>query len=480
MFVMKRVFPFIASALFAGAALCDDVSLADFKPAGDGKTLDTAALQAAIDACHASGGGEVAFPKKSAAYLTGTLHLKSGVTLNIPANVKILGVADISKYNKGPNASLIYAEGAENVGIRGGGTIDGGGGSFTVKDYAANRPRLVMFADCKNVRVENVLLTQPAFWTLYAYHCDGVVFKGLRIFSHANFNNDGIDIESCNVLVSDCVIDSDDDAICLKNVKAGYVMENVAIINCIVKSNCNFIKFGTASAGDVKNVAISNCVLSRASVSNFRKWEGMVWGVEGVTGIAGIAIESVDGGKVERVNISNIAMSGVQTPVFIRVGARRNPEAKGAIRDVVISGVTARSESFVASSLTASTGRTLENIVLRDCVFELKGGVKADEIKPVDGESAAASRYPENRMFRQPLPAYAFYMRNAANITFDNVQMRLHGAPEYRPAIMAERINRLRILNCLYEFQPSSIDGIYFENCKDAEALNCAKTFPKP
>ena len=101
--------------------------------------------------------------------------------------------------------------------------------------------------------------------------------RGIRIYSHTNWNNDGIDIDGKNVVVSDCVIDCDDDAVCLKSDDDKFVVENVAITNCVIASNCNPIKFGTASRAGFKNVTISNCIIRAASESNIRNWNTVPW-----------------------------------------------------------------------------------------------------------------------------------------------------------------------------------------------------------
>ena len=103
------------------------------------------------------------------------------------------------------------------------------------------------------MRVEGVTLTNPASWTCYFKECDGVLARKVTIFSHANYNNDGFDIDSKNVLIEDCTVDSDDDAICPKSDNPNFVPENIEVRNCRLASNCNFIKFGTSSRGGFRN-----------------------------------------------------------------------------------------------------------------------------------------------------------------------------------------------------------------------------------
>ena len=154
------------------------------------------------------------------------------------------------------------------------------------------------------------------------------------------------------MVVSDCIIDCDDDAVCLKSDDDKFVVENVSITNCIIASNCNPIKFGTASRAGFKNIAISNCIIRAASESNIRNWNSLSWMerycvAKPITGLAGIALEAVDGGFLENVTISNIVMTDIQTPIFIRAGHRNKDDKRSFIKNVVIRGITATAQSQI-------------------------------------------------------------------------------------------------------------------------------------
>ena len=133
------------------------------------------------------------------------------------------------------------------------------------------RPKIIYFMSCNNVRVQDVTLRNSAYWTQDYEKCDGVIVRGVKVYCHSNWNNDGIDIDSRNVVVSDCLIDCDDDALCLKS-DTDTPCENVTVTNCVLKSNCNAIKFGTSSYSGFKNVTITNCVIDRASEDHIRQW----------------------------------------------------------------------------------------------------------------------------------------------------------------------------------------------------------------
>jgi polygalacturonase len=289
------------------------------------------------------------------------------------------------------------------------------------------------------VRVEGVQLASPAAWTCYFKECDGVVARDVTIHGHANFNNDGFDIDSKNVLIEDCTVDSDDDAICLKSDNPDFVCENVEVRNCRLSSNCNFIKFGTASRGGFRNCHIHHCTLLASETSRLRKWIGLPGVTDTCTGLAGIALEMVDGGVMENVHVHDIMMlHGVQTPILVRLARRRTHKsgAKSFLRDVLIENVTSKSSaSIIASSITGVPGLRPQNIVLRNLDLVFPGGGTTDMASSVPDERERS--FPMPTMFRAALPAYGLYVRHADGVRLENVKMRLApGAADARPALV--------------------------------------------
>lgn len=313
---------------------------------------------------------------------------------------------------------------------------------------------MLLVKDSNNFSVENIRMQNSAFWTFRIFRSECVFVRGIRIYSHTNWNNDGIDIDGKNVVVSDCVIDCDDDAVCLKSDDDKFVVENVAITNCVIASNCNPIKFGTASRAGFKNVTISNCIIRAASESNIRNWNTVPWMkkfcvAKPITGISGIALEAVDGGFLENVTISNIVMTDIQTPIFIRVGHRNKDERRGFVKNVVIRGITATAQSQISSSITGVEGGRVENVSISDCVFNLlDGGPSSDGTEKVPEEVGS---YPENRMFRTCLPSYGMYVRHADNITLRNIQFLTSPGKPSRPSVVSDDVSGLRIIDCVYE-----------------------------
>lgn len=434
----------------------------------DGKTLTTEALQKAIDECAAKGGGVVSLP--TGYYLTGTITLHKGVVLNLEKGAVLCGSKDIAHYPaKGRRKALVFAENTEQIGISGEGKIDGNGAAFNQGNDAPDRPTLVLFLDCKQVNVKGVRMVGSGFWTFRLVRCDGVDIRNVHVEGHANWNNDGFDIESRNVTIADCTFDTDDDAICFKSEDPNYVVEHVTVTNCKLASNCNFIKFGTASAGGFRNIQVTNCTIAKCSKSLLRDWPKRVPGVSNpITGIAGIALEVVDGGFMEDIRIADIVMQDVQTPIFIRLGSRKVSD-NSYLKNILIENITAESVSYVANSITGVPGLRVENVTIRNATFKLKAGGKvADTLVEIP---EAEKAYPENRMFGVMLPAYGFYIRHADKITLDNVHLSYIGGEEERHAVVTDDVVGLHISSNSTLQQPGGGTTLYnFKNSQEVEA----------
>ena len=475
--IKKILFLFASTAFLQLPVVADDIVISEkHNVISDGTTLNTEALQKVIDDCSQQGGGTITFPKGE--YLTGTIILKKGVTLHLEKDAVIAGSKQMTDYpDVGRRKSLIFAEFADDIAIKGEGLIDGNGSSWVLGNNASNRPCLINFFDCKNVAVTGVKMKNAGFWTFRFVRCDGVMIRRVHVEGHANWNNDGFDIESRNVIIADCVLDNDDDAICFKSEDPNFVVENVIVENCIISSNCNFIKFGTASAGGFRNVIVRNCTLHKCSQSLFQFWErrGLPGGVPGVTnpitGIGGIALEVVDGGFMDNIHISDIRMEDVQTPIFIRLGRRRISD-NSWLKDIIIENITATSVSFIASSITGVPDLRVENVTLRNIELKLKGGGKASDTS-LDVQEAEKA-YPENRMFGVMLPAYGFYLRHADNIRFDNVHLSFFGAPEERHVFVADDVTDLEIKNSILQPPVGNKSVIYLNSCNNIRLINNA------
>lgn len=465
---MLKKLPAAVVAVLIGASCVDAKDILLSEAVSDEKTNNFEVIQNAIDQCSKSGGGEVVFPNNGGVYLSGgPIRLKDGVTLRIPKGATLKAIA-----SECTTKGFIHAKNAKDIGLTGGGTIDGSGGDYIVKDAAPKRCNLVLLENSKNIRITDIVLYNGATWTLNLKQCDTVFISGIHINSHENFNNDGIDIDAKNVVITNSIIDCDDDAICFKSHSRDYIVENVAVSNCIISSNCSFIKFGTATFGGFKNITVANCALKKCSASKLRNWHKHLnkFGVTDLaTGIGGISLEAVDGGFADQTTISNLVMTDVQTPIFIRVGHRNKDEQKSYIKNVIISNITATSASWITNSITCVDGHTLKNITLRDCYFNLKACTDdksaLNSLKVEVPEKVAT--YPENRMFGTLLPSYGFFLRRVCNLTLDNVQMSYFGGNELRPVIYGEKVSGLRVMNCIWQKPFGSAESVIL---KDSEA----------
>ena len=393
-------------------------------------------IQSAVDAVMTRGGGTVVVPVGD--HETGTVRIGSNVTIVLSPGARVLAKRDPSAYLPGQATAVFCVQNASNVVIRGAGTVDGRGGSFGFANTfePEGRPRLLYFYRCRDVRVEDVTLKDPAFWTAYFNECDGVIVRRVTVRSHANFNNDGLDFQAKNVLVEDCDIVSDDDGIVFKSENADFAIENVEVRRCRISTNCNAFKFGTASLGAMRKIRIHDCEIFPRHESLMWDWTTRVPGCRTYDcGISAFALEVVDGGQMEDVRISDVKFDGVMSPFFVRLG-RRTPARAGRetfLRNVLIERVSGRAVSRLASSVTGVPGLRPSNIVFRDISLSLPGG--GTEAEARDEIPEYAEKYPECYMFDwKALPAYGFFVRHADGVAFENVRFHLRNddaRPDY-------------------------------------------------
>ena len=424
----------------------------DFGALNDGRTLNTKAIQSAIDACADSGGGTVYFP--AGRYVSGTLHLKSHVGLHLESGAVLEGSKNLNDYpititkirsytDNYTNKSLIYAEDLTNISITGKGTIDGNGAFFKVermdnddklrsKDnwhYYKSRPFMIRMVNCENILLRDVKIINSPMWVQHYLACRKVNIDGIEVISHVNDNNDGIDIDGCeNVRISNCYIDSGDDAIVLKST-LDKSCKDVVITNCILKSDCNAFKLGTETNGGFKNIILNNCTIKD-------------------TRLAGIALEIVDGGTMDGVNVSNVVMNGVGTAIFLRLGDRARPYGDnqtkigmGQLSNVIISNIQAKNVGNVGCVIAGLQDHPVKDITLENIRITYEGGGTKELIDRKIEELPDA--YPEYRMFGM-LPAYGFYVRHAQNIEFRSIELDFM-EPEARPAMLFEDVGKLEL-----------------------------------
>ena len=402
---------------------------------GEGQTLDTCAMQAAIDACARLGGGTVLVP--AGQYLVGTLFLRDRVTLHLEAGATLLGSQDPADYPVTYNrwegmeqltyAPLIAGNGLENIAISGRGTIDGQGEfwwqAFNDKTLTSPRPRLIGFTDCHNVLIEGITLTNSPAWTVNPVRCENVNIRGLTIINPPNSpNTDGINPDSCRgVRISDCYISVGDDCI---TIKSGTQHElpirrppcrDITITNCVLERGHGGIVIGSEMSGGVRNVVISNCVFIGTD--------------------RGIRLKSRRGrgGIVEDVSITNIIMDGVLCPFTMNLyyhcgGAQgdktvadKNPlpidSGTPVFRRIHISHVTAVDVKLAAGFLYGLAEMPLKDISFSDISVSLSEGAKPD--------------YPEMADDIPSMSQAGFFVRNANRIRFERVDVTGQISPAF-------------------------------------------------
>lgn len=436
-------------------------NICEYGALGDGKSMNTEAIQRAVDACRKEGGGTVYFP--AGTYLTGSIRLKSNVTLYLDAGAVLQGSGRLEDYHL---RHLLYAENEENIAVTGDGCIDGQGTAFwepghelrpeniwrkgwgeVTHYYSKTLPRperLIRFSGCKKVRVENVELRNSPSWTLHLLACEDVAVQGIRITNPLGGpNTDGIDIDgSQNVLVSDCRIITGDDAIVIKNTGIdGWKkpVRNVTVTNCILTTPCNAFKIGTETQADIENVVFSNSVVySDSSRDCYDR------------AISGISIEMVDGANLSGVLVSGILIRNARSPIFIRLGNRGRGQAvpkAGTLRDVAISSVQAFG-AILPCIISGIEEASIERVSLSNIQMCFAGGGNAvptpEEIPDLPAE------YPEAVMFGRWLPSYGLFCRRVKELSLQNIHIRLEGE-DSRKAVRLEQTEKVSMTQCIVD-----------------------------
>lgn len=435
----------------------------------DGITLNTSAIQSAIDTAATHGGGTVVIPPGR--FLSGTLVLKDHVTLRVEAGAVLLGSTDMRDYPEHIglidmipgvkfSAPLIYAENASFVGIEGHGIIDGQGTRLNFPPLPASnlRPGLIRFNKCRFITLQDIHLTRPARWTLHLRDSEDITVRNIRIESRSNRNNDGIDIDGCErVKIIGCTIDAEDDAIVLKSYRP-YTVRDIVVADCILTSWCYAFKIGTETLGNVENVTVSNCTMYESH---------------------GIALQSVDGANVRNINISNITMNDCLAVLEIRVGNRlrkyateetgRIPKKPGKIENVTISNILAHNVADSYDYICGIPGYPIEKITLDNIRIHYKGGEKkssAYRAVPENGKD-----YPKWTLFGT-LPAYGFFIRHAADINLQSVHLSFEEADQ-RPALHCEKVSGLSIASSTFQSAPNAAPPIRLLETQNTAIRNC-------
>ena len=412
-------------------------NIKDFGAIGDGKTLNTTAIQGAIDACYENGGGRVLV--EGGVYMFGTVVVRSNIDLHIEANATLLGSPRCKDYPerdnvtyvnskllpRWKNACYIYAEKSENISITGMGKIDCNGENFVrirepEKDWKYERinadtpPRVVFFVGCRNIKVEDVtMVNQPAGWSYWISDCDYVRFDGIKIEADVEFpNNDGIHINSSrNVTVSNCNITCGDDCIVVRannvSLAENKICERVTVTNCNLTSYASGIRIGWMNDGVIRNCTFSNIVMTDTSVGiaivmPFLKFD------PGLSYTSDIGREAT---LIDHLSFSNIVMNSVFGPP-IKIEINSNPAtAIEAVRNIYFSEIHARGPAGLM--IAGREGSKVSNVGFFSCTFEVTDYSEFGDRFYHGGQSKEKNHGPYPKL------------QYCEGVTFDNVEFRV-------------------------------------------------------
>ena len=452
----------------------------------DGSTLNTRSIQFAIDYIHNKGGGRLVF--SVGRYLTGTIHLKSGVGLYLEEGAVLQGSLNPFDYDKENFTALILANKQQNISISGNGIIEGQGRlvaanivalvhSGIINDPLRNdrptesiRPMIIYFRECSSVLIKNITISNSASWVQTYDQCKDLSIDSVHVDSKAYWNNDGFDIVDCDgVKITNCFVDAADDGICLKSHDANASCNNILIRNCSLRSSANAIKFGTASYGGFSHIHIVNNKI----FDTYR---------------SAIALEAVDGGFITDIMIDSLHAINTGNAIFLRIGERVNSR-KSSLKNIRISNMQVEIPSGKPDSGYAYEGpiedqpRNISPIVITgmpdsyiDSVFmqnisvHYPGGGNVSyafrSLQQLDSIPELPAKYPEFSMFKE-LPAWGMYIRHAKNLRFENINLSC-SKKDYRTPIVLDDVHQIKFINLsikgknttekVYSYKSSGVD----------------------
>lgn len=447
------------------------INIADLGAKGDGQTDNTAIIQKAIDEASESGNGRVIVP--DGIFLTGVIHLKSNVELHLAENAVLLGSAKRADYGPKDASALVVANGQHNFSITGKGTIDGNGHELIKSIYEMlnagtlqdsewktynpwhqmrpeerNRPKILFLFNCDSIQVKGITLKNGLCWVQDYRNSKNILIDSIQVESNTMWNNDGVDITDCkNVRITNSAFNCDDDGICLKSSTRSLRCENIYVANCSVRASASGVKFGTASVGGFKNVTIRDIKI----YDTYR---------------SAIAVECVDGGVLENVDVQDISAKNTGNAIFIRLGHRNTDPVYSQLRNVHISNIRVEIPStkpdkgypmegpvlpyphnVFPSSVTGIPGHPVENVTIENVEMVYEGGASRDtayfDWKKLDEVPEKEADYPEFSMFGE-LPVWGFYVRHVSGLTLRNIKI-LKKKNDYRPACAFNDVSGLDI-----------------------------------
>lgn len=430
----------------------------------DGIGLNTKSIQFAIDYISKNGGGRLVF--HVGRYLTGSIYMKSNVTIQLEEGAVLLGSLNPFDYDQHELTALIFAIDQENIGITGRGMIDGQGKAVArnvidvidkglIKDkFRSGRPEVetramnISFVRCNNILIKGITLKNSASWNQTYDLCKNLKMDSIYVDNKDYWNEDGVDIVDCeDVSITNSFFDAADDCICLKSHHANAVCKNILIQNNTVRSSANGIKFGTVSRGGFSNIRI----LNNKVYDTYR---------------SALALEAVDGGFIENIVVDGLQAYNTGNIIFLRTGERF---AKGSrFENVTISNVYGEIPAGKPDAgyeyegpiedmprnvspgiiITGVPECIIKNVKLTNIEIKHPGGgntffanLPLDKINTIPENS---KKYPDFSMFKE-LPAWGMFIRHATGLTFTNIKL-ICDKKDYRVPIVIDDVHDTKFI----------------------------------
>ena len=482
---MKKILISLACLSLALSASAKDYYASMFGIKSNGTTLNTTAIQKAIDFISEEGGGKLIF--KVGRYLTGTIELKDNVTIELGEGAVLVGSTNpYDYYRKGDAFGMVISNGAANIGIIGLGVLDGQGREVAnnflgqialgfIQDpfklgRPANRPHLVYLCQSKNVTLQGINLRNSACWTCTTDRIEGLHIDGVTLESRAFWNNDGFDIVDCkDAVIENCFVNASDDGICLKSHHKDVCNDNVIVRHNTITSSASGIKFGTFGVGGFRNIQI----LDNIVYDTFR---------------SAITIQSVDGGFAENILVDGLKSYNTANPIYLVVGQRRG-ENPSRMENITIRNVYAevpvdkpdygleyegptledQPRNVLPCGIVGLAEQPIRNVTIENVEIKFPGGgdplfakVGTYELEKVPEMPTA---YPEFSQFKE-LPAWGFFIRHARDVHFQNVKLTA-AAQDYRPAFVFDDVQGGSLSNVKATAPKQRVSVFIARNCGD-------------
>lgn len=407
-----------------------DFNVTGYGAKGNGVTDDAKAIQRAIDACSASGGGSVIIPSGKI-FMAGPLHLKSNVDLHLQPNSVLLANPDEAVYtesafrgNRGEGMMWISGKDIQNISITGQGRIDGNGVAFMGRELSDSyelkpvtdfdpRPHVLTLVNASNVKINGVTIANSAYWTVHLVGCYDVAISDISLLNNLKIRNgDGIDIDhSRKVRISNCFIESGDDCICLKNRREFEEYgpcEDVVVTNCIMTSRSCAVKIGSENMDAIRRVLFDNCIITKSN--------------------RGIGIQNRDEGTVSDVTFSNMTLDcrlfsdvwwGKSEPIYVT----SYPRARGNHKDAgwrFPKGATQGACGEVSNIRFIDIYSTSENGIFLGC--DEPGKIRNVTLDNVDLTLLKPAQYEGGVFDRRPCEGEGFIKAPSSGIYTENIE----------------------------------------------------------